>query len=72
MKIFQLLGSPPCEQRAKWPSYSEQYPLWTHGTLMRKCAHIDPVAVDLLFHFLTYGKRLSAKEALQHPYLAQN
>lgn len=74
--IFKLLGPP---DSSSWPNY-DKLPLAKtinlpapHSSLLRqKFPYITNAGIDLLASFLTYDpvKRISAEEALQHPYFS--
>ncbi|EAX94051.1 CMGC family protein kinase [Trichomonas vaginalis G3] len=77
MNILQVLGTPKAED---WPEmksieYFESFQLpeykSTLDTILPK--DVDPQAVDLLLKMLepSQSKRISAHEALQHPFLAE-
>jgi len=75
-KIFQTLGTPTEES---WPgvssmknfaSFNNKFPKWRGNHLAAICSRLDDSGVDLLCRMLEYqpNKRISAKEALNHPF----
>lgn len=72
-RIFRVLGTPTEEV---WPGVSElkdhkpTFPQWKKRPLEEVVDCIDPDGMDLLKRMLVYEpcKRLSAREALKHPY----
>ena len=73
--IFRILGTPTEEE---WPeittyqSYSPDFPKWSRKNLSDIIKTSDPQAIDLISKMLKYNpiERISAKEALNHPYFA--
>lgn len=71
-RIFRTLGTP---NENVWPGvtqlpdYQETFPVWGAKRLS-DVIHADELAIDLLSKMLIYdpAKRITAKEALQHPY----
>lgn len=72
--IFKLLGPPTA---ASWPGYSSlplaktiTLPLIHSPQFQHKFPYLTAAGLDLLTSFLTYDpdKRITAAEALQHPY----
>jgi len=74
-KIFRILGTPNEEV---WPSvsslpdYKPTFPQWSRQDVARIVSTLDEAGIDMLKRTLTYdsAKRISAKRALVHPYLA--
>lgn len=73
-KIFQVLGTPT---EAEWPGVTQlpdfnlQFPHWEAQDLTQLLgAHLDPDGIDLVSRMLCYnpGDRISAAEALRHPF----
>jgi len=72
-KIFRCLGTPTEEI---WPGvsnfkdYKPTFPQWVGNNLTKQVPGIEPLGLDLLKRMLVYepGKRISAREALQHEY----
>ncbi|KAK1393476.1 cell division control protein 2-like [Heracleum sosnowskyi] len=72
LHIFRLLGTPNEEM---WPGVSRlknwhEYPQWKPQPLSSAVPHLDESGLDLLNKMLRYepSKRISAKEAMEHPY----
>jgi cell division cycle 2-like protein len=72
--IFKLLGPP---SRDSWPEYSSlplaktiSFPAPHPPQFRQKFQFITDAGIDLLMRFMTYDPecRISAEEALQHPY----
>mmetsp|Transcript_15541 Transcript_15541/g.44186 ORF Transcript_15541/g.44186 Transcript_15541/m.44186 type:complete len:309 (+) Transcript_15541:214-1140(+) len=72
-KIFQILGTP---NEAMWrgirqlPEYKDVFPQWRPKDLKEVVPQLDDDGLDLLARLLMYdpAQRISAKQALQHPY----
>lgn len=75
-KIFRIMGTP---NETEWPGvsqlpdYKPTFPQWSKQTLPNIVTTLDDDGHDLLAHLLTYdsAKRISAKRAMLHPYLAK-
>ncbi|KAG9295146.1 hypothetical protein G9A89_006127 [Geosiphon pyriformis] len=73
LRIFRLLGTP---NENLWngvtnlPEYKSLYPNWEPGNLAQEFPELEPDGVDLLQECLKYDPilRISAKQALKHPY----
>lgn len=76
-KIFQVLGTPDEDSWpgvSQLPEYLDAFPKWRRKDLRAHLDHsLDAAGVDLLARMLAYppGSRISAVEALQHPYFAE-
>jgi len=74
-KIFRILGTPNEEiwpSVSSLPDYKPTFPQWSRQDVARIVSTLDEAGIDMLKRTLTYdsAKRLSAKRALAHPYLA--
>ena len=76
-KIFQQLGTPDDDAWpgvTQLPDYSTIFPKWQTKppSAWFEEACLDEAGLDLLARMLTYqpNKRITAQEALQHPYFA--
>ncbi|CAG8488036.1 10258_t:CDS:2 [Paraglomus brasilianum] len=72
-KIFTYLGTPDditWPGVSKLPDYKNVFPNWKSLPLDKCVPTLDKDGVDLLARMLVYdpGRRISAKQALQHPY----
>jgi serine/threonine protein kinase len=79
-KIFMKLGTPT---EAIWPGVSElpdfkpSFPKWSHkgwANIRNTLAQVGPQGVELLDQLMRYNPktRISARQALQHPYFNSN
>lgn len=72
-KIFKVLGTP---HEGTWPGvsaykdYKSSFPQWNGMDLANICPDLDADGIDLLKKLLIFepGQRISAREALLHPY----
>uniref|UniRef100_UPI00358ECB08 cyclin-dependent kinase 1-like n=1 Tax=Myxine glutinosa TaxID=7769 RepID=UPI00358ECB08 len=72
-RIFQILGTPTS---AVWPGvealpdFKTSFPKWKGKGLAEAVSSLDSKGLDLLTQFLHYdpARRMSAKQALRHPY----
>ncbi|KAJ1722094.1 Cyclin-dependent kinase catalytic subunit [Coemansia erecta] len=72
-KIFRILGTPT---EKVWPDvtllpdYKKSFPQWQPKNLSTLLPGLDADGIDLLKHMLIYdpARRISAKQALAHPY----
>eukprot|EP01123_Difflugia_compressa_P008782 TRINITY_DN271_c0_g1_i1.p1 TRINITY_DN271_c0_g1~~TRINITY_DN271_c0_g1_i1.p1 ORF type:complete len:305 (+),score=46.29 TRINITY_DN271_c0_g1_i1:117-1031(+) len=72
-RIFRVMGSPTEETWqgcTSLPDYKPNFPHWKKQDLNTYLESVHPLAVDLLQKMLVYEPwhRISAKEALSHPY----
>mmetsp|Transcript_12478 Transcript_12478/g.35046 ORF Transcript_12478/g.35046 Transcript_12478/m.35046 type:complete len:315 (-) Transcript_12478:369-1313(-) len=72
LHIFKILGTP---SERLWPGVSKfrdwhEYPQWQRQDLSKLFSDLEPAGIDLIQQMLQYNnsKRISAKEALNHPY----
>lgn len=74
-RIFRLLGTPDDDT---WPNvrslpdYKPSFPKWHAVDLKSQVKGLDDAGIDLLAQMLIYdpARRVSAKQALLHPYFA--
>ena len=76
-EIFQVLGTPNDMNDlwpgvAKLPDYRDAFPKWAPKNLHEVLPQLDADGIDLLSAMLRYhpAERISAKEAMKHPYFA--
>ncbi|KAJ1864840.1 Cyclin-dependent kinase catalytic subunit [Coemansia sp. RSA 989] len=72
-KIFRILGTPTEEiwpDFTHLPDYKKSFPKWQAKDLSKLIPKLDADGIDLLKRMLTYdpAHRISAKQALAHPY----
>ncbi|KAJ1916258.1 Cyclin-dependent kinase catalytic subunit [Mycoemilia scoparia] len=72
-KIFRILGTPTEEiwpDVKSLPDYKPTFPRWSPQNLSTLLPKLDPLGIDLLQKMLIYNPahRISAKQALLHPY----
>lgn len=75
LRIFKLLGTPTestWPQVVELPEYKKNFPYYPPQPLQSKLTMIDHLGLDLLSRMLQYQPqlRISAKDALNHPYFA--
>ncbi|RKP10988.1 kinase-like domain-containing protein [Thamnocephalis sphaerospora] len=75
-RIFRVLGTPNDDiwpGVSSLPDYKPSFPKWTPQPLSKVVPGLDPHGLDLLRRMLIYdpAKRISAKQALQHPYFKE-
>ncbi|KAL0212818.1 hypothetical protein RCL1_006444 [Eukaryota sp. TZLM3-RCL] len=71
--IFQLLGTPTTHSfpgLLSLPGFKSDWPIYQKVALSEVCPRLDDVALDLLSRFLIFdpAQRITATEALQHPF----
>ena len=77
-QVFRLLGTPNPETNwpgvALLPDYSSEFPRWRARNLSQVLPHLNESGLDLIKGLLTYvpSRRLTAKEALDHPFFPQD
>lgn len=74
-EIFQVLGTPNDLEESwpgvtKLPDYHNVFPKWAPKSLSTVCPNMDPQAIEVMSMMLIYNpaKRITAKEALMHPW----
>jgi len=72
-RIFRTLGTPTDEiwvGCTSLPDFKPNFPQWKKQEINTVIPNVDPLALDLLCDMLIYepARRISAKEAVQHPY----
>eukprot|EP00128_Syssomonas_multiformis_P005393 Colp12_sorted_trinity150504_noHs@16796 len=73
-RIFRTLGTPTEDVWpgvSQLPDYKPDFPRWPRKSMALTVPQLDPLGIDLLERMLVYepSQRISAKEALRHPYL---
>eukprot|EP01138_Halocafeteria_seosinensis_P001657 gb/GECG01001698.1/.p1 GENE.gb/GECG01001698.1/~~gb/GECG01001698.1/.p1 ORF type:complete len:294 (+),score=28.92 gb/GECG01001698.1/:1-882(+) len=73
-RIFRTLGTPNDKiwpGVEKLPDFKQSFPTWPSKPWHKICPGLEEDGLDLLSRMLAYnpGKRISAKEALEHPFL---
>jgi len=76
LKIFVLLGTPSLSSwpgQAKLPQYKTDFPVYEARDLAKLFPTLNKTGLDILLKFLRYDPdtRISAQEALAHPYFAE-
>ncbi|KIY69203.1 Pkinase-domain-containing protein [Cylindrobasidium torrendii FP15055 ss-10] len=74
-KIFQVLGTPTEDTWpgvSQLPDYKPTFPRWSRQDLRKMMPHLEEDGIDMILQLLVYdsAKRISAKRAMHHPYLA--
>ncbi|XP_071829728.1 cyclin-dependent kinase 1-like [Apostichopus japonicus] len=72
-RIFRTMATPTEDNWpgvTSLPDYKSSFPKWTKKSLATSVASLDSQGLDLLEEMLIYNpaKRISAKQALKHPY----
>ena len=77
LKIFKILGTPTEETWpgvSQYPEYKATFPFFPHSDISARFPMLGPVDLDFMLRMLQYQPqlRLSAKDALEHPYFRGN
>ena len=72
-KIFQMYGTPNeimWPGVTKLPNFKTKFPQFKYKGISSYCTNLDEKGLDLLSKMIVYDpyKRISAKQALNHPY----
>lgn len=76
LRIFKLLGTPtPASwpQMEQLPEFKKDFPMYPPQSLSAKVPTMEPLGIELLSSMIQYhpSKRITAKDALQHPYFLE-
>jgi serine/threonine protein kinase len=79
-QMFNKLGTPNCAGEQPWPDFealphhSALFPRWETPSIRKDVKGLDDLGFDALFRMLSLNpeNRLSAPEALRHPYFSPN
>lgn len=73
-EIFRVLGTPNDDiwpGVSQLPHFKQTFPQWNGQVLSKVVPHMDATGLDLLSKLVAYpNKRISAPEALKHPYFS--